>query len=221
MKHNFDIWLSEVLKHEGGFVDHPKDPGGATNKGITIGTLKRLGIDVDGDGDSDLADLKKLRHSDVARVYRLFYWDAVRGDLLPSGLDFCVADFAVNSGVSRAVQHLQRALGVTADGDIGPKTMAALERADVAELINRVCDSRLKFMKGLKIWSTFGKGWTRRVAEVRAISLQHAAKPSNAAVTPAAPAEHNAPEIKLIPMIGAAILVLGASVWGWIQGLFQ
>lgn len=194
MKSNFDLWLSEVLKHEGGFVDHPKDPGGATNKGITIGTLKRLKIDVDGDGDSDLADLKKLRHSDVARVYRLFYWDAVRGDLLPSGLDFCVADFAVNSGVSRAVQHLQRALGVTADGDLGPRTMAALEGADVARLINKVCDSRLAFMKQARhrvtkelLWPQFKNGWSRRVAEVRALSLAHVnktPKPEHVAPSP-------------------------------------
>lgn len=172
MKANFDEWLKEVLKHEGGYVNHPKDPGGATNKGITIGTLKRLGIDVDGDGDSDLADLKALRHSDVARVYRLFYWDAVQGDLLPSGVDVTVADFAVNSGVSRASQHLQRALGVQADGSIGPKTINAASRADAAQIVNRVCDSRLKFLKGLKTWATFGKGWGRRVAEVRALSLK-------------------------------------------------
>jgi lysozyme family protein len=208
MKSNFDLWLSEVLKHEGGFVNHPKDPGGATNKGITIGTLKRLKIDVDGDGDSDLADLKKLRHTDVARVYRLFYWDAVRGDLLPSGLDLCVADFAVNSGVSRAVQHLQRALGVTADGDLGPKTMAAIERADIAQVINRVCDSRLKFMKGLKIWHHFKNGWTRRVAEVRALSLAHANK------TPKP--EHAAPVV-LSPQ---EVSTGRAGFWVWLINLF-
>ena len=102
MRSNFPAALEAILKHEGGFVDHPRDPGGATNKGITIGTLKRLGIDVDGDGDSDLADLKSLRHEHVARVYKLFYWDAVKADLLPSGLDYTVADFAVTSGPSRA-----------------------------------------------------------------------------------------------------------------------
>lgn len=171
MKDNFDEWLSEVLKHEGGFVNHPKDPGGATNKGVTIGTLKRLGIDVDGDGDSDIADLKALRHSDVARVYRLFYWNAVQGDLLPSGVDFAVADFAVNSGVSRASHHLQRALGVKVDGSIGPDTVGAALRADAAQIVNQVCDSRLKFMKGLKIWPHFKNGWSRRVAEVRAAAL--------------------------------------------------
>ena len=209
MKSNFDLWLSEVLKHEGGFVNHPKDPGGATNKGITIGTLKRLKIDVDGDGDSDLADLKKLRHSDVARVYRLFYWDAVRGDLLPSGLDLCVADFAVNSGVSRAVQHLQRALGVTADGDLGPKTMAAIERADIAQVINRVCDSRLKFMKGLKIWQHFKNGWTRRVAEVRALSLAH--------VNKTAKTEHVAPVV-LSPQ---EVSTGRAGFWAWLVNLVK
>ena len=211
MKANFDAWLTAVLKHEGGYVNHPKDPGGATNKGITIGTLKRLGIDVDGDGDSDLADLKALRHSDVARVYRLFYWNAVQGDLLPSGIDFAVGDFAVNSGVSRASQHLQRALGVQADGSIGPKTVEAATRADARQIINRVCDSRLKFMKGLKIWGTFGKGWQRRVDEVRAAALGLVGKPQ---VKETPKAEHVAPVVSKKPGLLDMLARLIAAMFG-------
>ena len=177
MKANFDAWLEAVLKHEGGYVNHPDDPGGATNKGITIGTLKRLGIDVDGDGDSDLADLKALRRSDVARVYRLFYWDAVKGDQLPSGVDVVVADFAVNSGPSRAAKHLQRALGVTEDGDIGPKTLATIATFNTIRLIDAVSSSRMKFLRGLKTFKTFGKGWTRRVMEVQAMGMGLAGRP--------------------------------------------
>jgi len=157
---NYTRALPLILKHEGGFVNHPKDPGGATNKGVTIGTLKRLGIDVDGDGDSDIVDLRNLRQSDVERVYKLFYWDAVKADQLPSGVDYAVADFAVNSGPSRAAQHLQRIVGVTADGDIGPKTLAAVAKRDPGDLVNALCDSRLRFMRGLKTWPTFGKGWS-------------------------------------------------------------
>jgi lysozyme family protein len=177
MRENYARALPLFLKHEGGFVDHPKDPGGATNKGVTIGTLKRLGIDVDGDGDSDIVDLRNLRHSDVERVYKLFYWDAVKGDLLPSGLDYAVADFAINSGPARAARHLQRVIGVAEDGDIGPKTLAALAGAAVPAIINRLQDSRLRFLRGLKTWPTFGNGWGRRVAEVRAVALEWAAAP--------------------------------------------
>lgn len=181
MKANFPKALVAVLEHEGGFVDHPKDPGGATNKGITIGTLKRIGVDVDGDGDSDLADLKNLRPQDLERVYRLFYWDAVKGDLLPSGLDYAVFDFAVNSGPSRAIQHLQRVLGVEQDGDLGPKTMAAIAAGDAKALVHSLCDSRLRFMRGIRngeLWRTFGKGWQRRVDEVRSKSVDLVTRPT-------------------------------------------
>jgi lysozyme family protein len=171
MKGTFLLALPRVLKHEGGFVDHPSDPGGATNKGVTIGTLKRLGIDVDSDGDVDVVDLMALRLEHLELIYRIFYWDAVRADLLPSGLDYAVFDFAVNSGPARAAEHLQRIVGVTADGDIGPMTLAAVARHDAATLVEALCNSRLRFLKGRKIWATFGKGWTRRVEEVRAQAM--------------------------------------------------
>jgi lysozyme family protein len=177
VKANFKDALAYVLEHEGGFVNHPKDPGGATNKGVTIGTLKRIGIDVDGDGDSDIADLKALRPQDLERVYRLFYWDKVNGDQLPSGLDYTVFDFAVNGGPSRAVMHLQRALGVKEDGDMGPVTLDAAVKADTAKVIKAINASRLRFMRALPIWSTFGNGWSRRVADVQEKAIAMASKP--------------------------------------------
>lgn len=177
MKENFVPSFKKVLVHEGGYSNHPDDPGGPTNKGVTIGTLKRLGIDVDGDGDSDIADLKGLRQQDLERVYKPFYWDAVRADLLPAGLDYAMFDFAVNSGPGRAGEHLQRILGVPADGDVGPKTLAAVAKRDPAELVNALCDSRLRFLRGLKTWKSFGKGWSRRVSELRADALQLAGAP--------------------------------------------
>jgi len=174
MKSNFNEALVLVLAHEGGFSDHPKDPGGATNKGVTIGTLKRLGIDVDGDGDSDIVDLKNLAMPHLDRIYRQFYWNVVQGDAMPSGLDYAVFDFAVNSGPSRAASYLQRGLGVQDDGDIGPKTIAALDGKDAKAMINALCDRRMAFLRQLKTWQTFGKGWTRRVEEVRAKALKMA-----------------------------------------------
>ncbi len=231
MKANFAKCLPMVLKHEGGFVNHPKDPGGATNKGVTIGTLKRLGIDVDGDGDSDIVDLRNLRQSDLERVYRLFYWDAVRADHLPSGMDYAVFDFAVNSGPARAAKHLQKVIGVEQDGDIGPQTLAAVAKADPQDVVNAICDSRLRFMRGLtKLWPTFGKGWSRRVAEVRAVGLAMAENgpPMEQPVVPARVTKAAAPEPAALPpakgkpkdalgkvavgVVGALVLLFG-DVW--------
>lgn len=165
------VYIPRILKHEGGFVDHPKDPGGATNRGVTIGTLKRLGIDVDSDGDSDIYDLRNLRESDAVRVFKLFYADKVQADFLPVGLDYAMTDFAVNSGPSRAAKHLQRILGVEQDGDIGPKTVAKVAECDPAAMIASLSDSRLRFLRALDTWPTFGKGWQRRVDDVRKDAL--------------------------------------------------
>lgn len=194
---NYAKALPLILKHEGGFVNHPNDPGGATNKGVTIGTLKRLGIDVDGDGDSDIVDLRSLRQSDVERVYKLFYWDAVKADHLPSGVDYAVADFAVNSGPSRGAKHLQKVVGVAQDGDIGPKTLAAVAKRDPQDVVSALCDSRLRFLRGLKTWGTFGKGWGRRVAEVRAIGLAWADAPH---VSKTAKTEHEPRVVSKAPV---------------------
>lgn len=202
MKENFDGWLVEVLKHEGGFVDHPKDPGGATNKGVTIGTLRRLGIDVDGDGDSDIVDLRALRIEHVARVYRLFYWDAVRGDLLPSGIDGMVADFSVNSGPATAAKHLQRAVGAAADGDVGPMTLELVRKADPVAVIEAVTKSRMRFLQGLSIWPTFKNGWTARVNDVRARALHLAKTPPKVAVAPVPSAPAPAVPVTVLPAAG-------------------
>lgn len=170
----YQEYMPRILRHEGGFVDHPADPGGATNRGVTIGTLRKLGIDKDGDGDSDLVDLKLLTADDAAAVFKRFYADPVQADLLPRGLDYAMTDFAVNSGPTRAAQHLQRIVGVAADGHIGPKTLAAVALRDPADLIEALHQSRLRFLRGLKTWATFGKGWQRRVDDVRREALDDA-----------------------------------------------
>ena len=181
------IYIPRILKHEGGFVNHPRDPGGATNRGVTIGTLRKLGIDKDGDGDSDIADLRALTEADAVAVFKRFYADAVQADLLPVGLDYAMTDFAVNSGPGRAAQHLQRILGVEADGHIGPKTIAALAGTSAPALINALCDSRMRFLRALPTWPDFGRGWTARVEAVRRDAL------ADAALTPKPVADNPAP----------------------------
>ncbi len=206
-----DEYMPRILAHEGGFINHPADPGGATNRGVTIGTLKKLGIDKDGDGDSDVVDLKLLTQADAVKVFKRFYADPVQADLLPIGVDYAMTDFAVNSGPVRAAQHLQRILGVADDGHIGPKTIAALRLRNSVDVINLLCDSRLKFMHSLRTWRTFGKGWMARVSAVRADAIRdavgQAVKPH---VTVPPKIEHVAPVVLTKP-----------SFFTWLLSLFK
>jgi len=168
MEANFFKSLEMVLKHEGGFVDHPDDPGGATNKGITHKTYS----DFLGRPLEDVDELKNIPEEHVQIIYKQGYWDKVKGDNLPSGVDFAIFDWAVNSGPGRAAKALQKAVGATADGAIGPKTLAAVEAADAAEIIKAVADDREAFYKSLRTFNTFGKGWLRRNKETRDFALE-------------------------------------------------
>jgi len=161
MEANFQRALALVLKHEGGFVDHPRDPGGATNKGVTLATFRRY---VRRNGTVE--DLRRITDAQVATVYKLHYWNKVKGDDLPSGVDYAVFDFAVNSGPARAAKYLQAAVGVAQDGKIGPVTVAAAKGMNAADVVSAVCAKRMAFLKGLNTWPTFGKGWTNRVNDV-------------------------------------------------------
>lgn len=163
--------LDHVLVHEGGFVNHPKDPGGATNRGVTQavydGWRKAQGLAP--------RSVKLIVAGEVEAIYDAQYWDAVKADDLPGGIDYAVFDFAVNSGPSRAIRFLQSVLGVATDGVIGVVTLAAARAADAVTVINALCDNRLAFLKGLSTWPTFGDGWRNRVKEVRADALALAA----------------------------------------------
>lgn len=181
MDRNFARALTLVLRHEGGFVNHPNDPGGATNKGVTLATFRRY---VKPNGT--IEDLKRITDEQVATVYRRHYWDAVLGAELPDGVDYAVFDFAVNSGVSRAARYLQAVVGATQDGVIGPATIKAARSAGPTEVIQDLCDRRLAFLKGLKTWPTFGRGWSSRVAEVRAEALKMTAPDPGPTPMPAA-----------------------------------
>lgn len=166
MRANFDQALAAVLAHEGGYVNHPRDPGGATNRGVTQSVYD----DWRAKNILSKQSVRVISPAEVMAIYKRQYWDAVRGDELPAGVDYCVFDFAVNSGVKRAARYLQRAASVTDDGQIGPATMRAIAMLDAGELVDAICGARLAFLKSLSTFDTFGRGWSSRVAEVRAKS---------------------------------------------------
>ena len=203
---NSERAIPKILKHEGGYVNNPADPGGATNKGITIATFRRY-IKPGG----TIADLKALTESQAVVVYKRQYWDAVSADLLPSGVDYAVADFAVNSGPSRAGKYLQKVVGTAQDGVVGPATIAAARGLSAPDVINDICDERLAFMRrirGGRLWKTFGRGWQRRVDDVRAVSLAWATQKAPKPVidtTPAKPPQRS---------LWAVLASLLASIFG-------
>jgi len=166
----FEICLDEVLRREGGYADHPADPGGATNMGITRRTLARW-RGVSPLPALDKSEVRNLTRAEAAQIYRAEYWARSRAGALPVGLDLALFDFAVNSGPTRAVMTLQRLLEVPADGVIGPVTFAAVrERAaltGIASMIDALCDWRLDFLEGLTTYAVFGRGWRKRVAAIR------------------------------------------------------
>lgn len=169
MKSNWDRAFDMVIVHEGGYVDHPSDPGGATNLGCTKAVWEQyVGHEVTKD------DIKALTKEDVKPLYKKRYWDAIHGDALPSGLDYCLFDCAINSGTGRAAKFIQQIVGVPADGAIGNNTIAAINQINSVTLINEFSDKRQSFLESLPIFGTFGKGWTKRVQEVRNKSLDMA-----------------------------------------------
>lgn len=176
---NFPACMDEIFAHEGGFVNHPKDPGGATNWGITIGTLSAYR-----GRPQTVAQVKNLTKAEAREIYRHNYWNKVRGDELPTGVDLVTFDPAVNSGVRRGAQWLQRSLGVGADGKVGPVTVGAAAKADPVAVVVKACALRMGFLRGLRTFSTFGRGWSRRVASVEAVGVRMAASAKGSDVRP-------------------------------------
>jgi lysozyme family protein len=169
MANNFDRALKVVLKYEGGFVNHPSDPGGMTNLGITHKTYSNwIGRDATED------EMRNLKLADVKPIYSKF-WNKLNCDQLPSGLDLVVFDFAVNAGIKRSARLLQNLIGADEDGEIGEKTIRlaahyALNKPAISDFSNK----RRAYYATLSHFSTFGKGWIRRTNEVSAIALSWA-----------------------------------------------
>jgi lysozyme family protein len=171
MQSNFDVCVDLMLAHEGGFVNHPQDPGGMTNLGVTARVWEEwLGR------PTNEKEMRALTPTMVKPLYKRKYWDAIRADELVDGVDYCVFDVAVNSGVGRAIKFLQQSVGATPDGGFGSITMALVKTAesDPVNLIELYCARRMEFLQSLRTFETFGKGWSRRVAEVKEKALKMA-----------------------------------------------
>lgn len=164
-----------VMGQEGGYVDNRSDPGGATNLGVTIPALTMFrGHPV------SVADIKALTPDDVRPLYRELYWNRVLGDLLPAGVDLFTLDSAVNMGPGAAARLVQRGLGLTQDGLIGPRTIGALNSRPIPAFLDKLAGLRLAYYQALAGWPTFGKGWGRRVAAVLEQSKAWANEPASA-----------------------------------------
>lgn len=156
MKNNLAACLAITLKHEGGFSNHPEDPGGATMKGVTLTTYRKY------KPKATVADLKAITDSELQIIYRNGYWDIAGCDALPAGVDLAVFDYAVNSGAARA-----------------KRALADCATTDPSATIRALCEERLSFLKRLTTWGTFGRGWTTRVTDIRTKALAMAARPAS------------------------------------------
>lgn len=221
----YDEALRKVLVHEGGYINHPSDPGGPTNYGITLAVYRQFVK-----ADATALDVRRMPLSAAKAIYKARYWDKMRCDDLPPGVDYCTFDYGVNSGVGRAPKVLKRVLGLDAgNASVTVETIAAARRRDSKAIINAICDERLRFLKALRTWPTFGVGWSRRVAGVRAGALamvDRAGQPGPPPAVPAmvepVPGKGQVPENKVVKEalrtgVPTATAVTGLSFWGWVQ----
>lgn len=168
MNRNFEIALKETLKWEGGYVNHPSDPGGMTYKGITAKTYAEFtGRRLETITEKVMQDISD---DTIKQIYKRKYWDAVKGDQLPDGIDILAFDFAVNSGPNRAIKELQECINVPVDGILGPITLKHLSTFPIEQIIKEYVQARVDFLKQIKTFNVFGKGWMRRVAGIEKLA---------------------------------------------------
>ena len=225
VKQTYDAAISRVFEHEGGYTNDAADPGGPTNWGITIFDARMYWKP-----DATAADVRTMPKSVASEIYVKHYADPVKYDLLPAGVDYAVLDYGINSGIGRAAKVLQRITGAPVDGKIGLATVAAARAMDPTDLVSRIQDERLAFLQNLKTWPVFGKGWGRRVKEVRTTALGMVGKyplPPMPEAPKGSPAPHasrdvvergaKAPEEK--PQINS--LPKSTTIWGGITAVLS
>ncbi len=180
---SYDEALRRLLRHEGGYSDHPADPGGPTKFGITLADVRRYVK-----ADATAQDVRALSLAQAERIYRTRYWDVLRCDALPAGVDYAVFDYGVNSGTARAAQVLCALVGRPLAPRVDEAVLRAAAARPAGDLVAALCDERLAFLKRLRTWPVFGNGWSRRVAEVRAAALAMAAGAASASAPSSAAA---------------------------------
>ena len=217
----YDEALRRLLSHEGGYSNHPSDPGGPTNFGITLNDYRKY---IDARGTA--RDVRAMTVAQAKTIYRSKYWNAMRCDELPAEVDYAVFDYGVNSGIGRAPKVLKRVIGLdAASSSVTPQVITAVKARDAKALVNAICDERLRFLQSLRTWPVFGAGWSRRVREVRAAASAMAARAPARAVPgqEARPAQGRGeiPENKVLKEsirtgVPTATAAGGYGFWDWI-----
>lgn len=216
MKDTYSEAVTKVFEDEGGYSNDAADPGGPTNWGITIADARMYWKP-----GATASDVRNMPKSVAEEIYRKHYAVPISYDLLPAGVDYAVLDYGINSGISRSARVLQGIVGVPQDAQIGPATIQAVCSRKQEEVINAIYDERLRFLKSLSTWSTFGRGWSRRCREGRALALALASKypykkpstsvPITGAATAAGSAvvaTHTWPHLWPWFALGAAVIIL-------------
>ncbi len=214
----YDEALRRLLAHEGGYTNHPSDPGGPTNFGITIVDYRKYVKP-----NATAADVRTMKLAEAKAIYRAKYWAAQRCDDLPPGVDDSVFDYGVNSGIGRSGKVLRRVVGLPDNTSVvNVEVLNAVAKRDAKAIVIAINDERLRFLKSLKTWPVFGPGWGRRVAEVKAFSLHLADHPIAAqAPTPRPVSTESAPAKGTVPPPRAVkgIITKGVPAGGAAGGL--
>lgn len=214
MIENRDLWLENVLRVEGGYSYNKDDPGLATNFGITQKTLS----DWRGEecGPEDVAQLTEEESRDI---YLAKYWQVMRGDQLPGGIDAYACDFAVNSGPARAAKILQSLVDTKADSFIGPLTLEAIRKKQPLQLLLDYHAARMDFLMDLPHWDKFGRGWTNRCNKMLAVARSRIqARPAFAEAASSKIIKTNAPTAAIgLGSIGYALQQFGPQILAWLQ----
>lgn len=195
---SYDAALARVLAHEGGYTNHPSDPGGPTNFGITLAVYRQYAKP-----NARADDIRAMSADEAKAIYRAKYWDIQRCDELSPGVDYAMFDYGVNSGPGRSGKVLRRVLKLPdASSVVTDEVIHAANAADAKQIVAAICDERLRFLKSLKTWPVFGVGWERRVADVKRISVAMAASQASSRGIASKPAGAGAAIV-----VGTAVVV--------------